>query len=300
MSTVSTQSADAILRRAHSQLIQCKARATPMAVPILIAVACLLGILGACYSEYYSAGIAFKSAFPEMPNDKGLGHELQTLRAPLIFCLLIGSAFLQVVPGRAKTLLDWMTHGVGLSTILLLLFGVGSFMAATIFLTLGGGDEQGMASKTVGIALAVASSVMFALSFVASHGFMGRLFGVIPTISTGIGERLRIKAGERLIRDVEARGADVDSRRVVIAEMEKPDALVRKSAKEAGTITGKYIAATHDLVGSLKAIGDAEIGPNDIRDVPNVPLAGVEARHADLAPYTYQYFYDLILKFTKG
>ncbi len=300
MSNVSNQNADAILRRAHSQLRERKAQATPIAVPILIASASALVIIGACCSEYYSAGIAFKSAFPEMPNDNGLGHELQTLRAPLIFCLLIGSAFLQVVPDRTKKLLDRMTHGIGLWTILLLLFGVGVFMASTIFLTLGSGEEQEAASKTAGFALAVASSVMFALSFVASHGFMGRLFGVIPTISTGIGERLRIKAGERLIRDVEARGADVDSRRAVVADIEKPDALIRKTANEAGTITGKYIAATHDLVESIKAIGDGEIGPNDTRDVPNVPLAGVEARHADLAPYTYQYFYDLILKFTKG
>lgn len=294
MLTITQPSADAVLRRALTQSAALKAQATPITVPILIAGVSTLGILGACFSEFYSAGVGFHAAFPVKSDGTSLAGELMNLRYPIIFCLLAGDVILLAISGRTKKLLDGLTHGLGLGAILMLLFGVGAFMFSATFLTLGNGDDQGFASHFVGLALAVASSAMFGLSFLASHALLGKLFGVVPTIAAGWRERRHIKAGDRLIRDVETRGAHVEVGRNAVAEMDKPDALIRKTANEAGTITGKYQAIAHDLVASRKVLGDAEVSPNDRCDVPNVPLDALERRQADLVPYTYEHFFNLL------
>lgn len=294
MSTETQAGADAILRRGHAQIVGLKAQATRMSVPMLIAGVSTLGVVGACVSEFYSAGIGFHAAFPMKSDGTSLAGELMTLRYPIIFCLLAGDVILHAISGRAKKLLDGVTHGLGLGAIMLLLFGVGAFMFSATFLTLGNGDDQGFSSHLVGLALAVASASMFSLSFLASHALLGKLFGKVPTIATGWRERAHIKAGMRLIREVESRGASVEAGRNAVAEMEKPDALIRKTANEAGSITGKYQAIAHDLVKSRELRGDTEIGPNDESRIPDVPLAALEGRRADLAPYTYEYFFNLL------
>jgi hypothetical protein len=301
MLTVIKTGADAILRRAHPQNVALKAQATPIIVPILIAGVSAFGIAGACISEFYSAGVGFHAAFPVKSDGTSLADELMTLRYPIIFCLLAGDVILHAISGRAKRLLDAVTNGLGLGAILLLLGGVGAFMFSATSLTLGNGEDQTFASGFVGLGLATASTAMFGLSFLACHAFLGKIFGAVPTIVAGLRERAHIRVGEQLIREVEARGAHVETGRAAVAEMEKPGALARKTANEAGTITGKYQAIAHDLVATRKAMGDAEVGPDDVVHVPNnVPLSSIEERQADLAPYTFDYFLNLIIKSTKG
>lgn len=296
MLTVTQAGADAILPRANTQIVGLKAQATRMSVPILIAGVSTLGIAGACFSEYYSAGVGFHAAFPVKTNGQSLADELVSLRLPIIFCLLAGDAILQVVPNRAKAALDGLMHGIGVWAILLLLFGVGAFMFSATFLTLGSAEDVGFASSFVGWALAIASASMFAISFLASHALLGKLFGVVPTIATGWRERAAIKAGERLIREVEADQTRAESIRSTVTEMEKPNALKRKAANEAGSITGKYIAEAHDMVASRKVRGDVELGPDDRSDTPDVPLAALEERYAELKQYSADHFYSLLLK----
>lgn len=285
---------DAILTRAQAELAKLRGQQTPMMVPALIALVCLVAITCACVSEFFSAGIGFQAAFPTKSDGTSLADALMTLRYPIIFCLLAGDVILQSVPNRAKFLLDWLTHSVGVWAILVLLFGVGAFMFSATFVTLGSGDDQGFASHFVGLALGLASAAMFTLSFLATHALMGKLFSVIPVIAKGLAERKHIKAGELAIREVEASRKLAEGLRSAVTELEKPDAIKRRTANEAGAIVGKHIAAAHDMVASAKAMGSAQVEPQDRVEVPRVPLAALEARLADLKAYTSDYFFNLL------
>lgn len=285
---------DAILRRAQSQTATLRGNTTPIAVPSLISSICLIGIICACISEFYSAGVGFHAAFPVKSNGQSLAGELMSLRLPIIFCLLAGDAILQAVPNRAKRVLDAVTHGLGIWAILLLLLGVGAFMFSATFLTLGNGDDQGFASHFIALALGIASASMFTLSFLACHAMLGKLFGAIPIIASGLAQRGKIRAGEMLIRNVEAARTRVEGIRIIVAEMEKPDVLARKAANEAGAIVGTYTAQAHDLVESRKIRGEATLGPDDRSAIPDVPLDALERRYADLKQYTANYFFNLL------
>lgn len=294
MTTQTYTGDDAILRRAQSQLETLKGSATSIAVPSLVGAVCLVGIICACISEYYSAGVGFHAAFPVKSDGESLAGELMSLRLPIIFCLLAGDAILYAIQGRAKRVLDAMTHGLGIWAILLLLLGVGAFMFSATFLTLGTGDDQGFASHFIALALGIASAAMFTLSFLACRAMMGKLFAAVPTIVDGLTERRKIRIGEKLIRAVDAKRVKADAIRNAVADMEKPDALARKAANEAGAIVGNYTAQAHDLVESRKIRGDAELGPADRSAVPDVPLDALERRYADLKQYTADYFFNIL------
>ncbi len=294
MTTSNHAADDAILRRAQSQLETLKGGATPVAVPSLVGGVCLIGIICACISEYYSAGVGFHAAFPVKSNGESLAGELMSLRLPIIFCLLAGDAILYAIQGRAKRVLDAITHGLGIWAILLLLLGVGAFMFSATFLTLGTGDDQGFASHFIALALGVASAAMFTLSFLACHAMMGKLFVAVPVIAQGLTQRRKIRVGETLIRAVEAKRVTAEAHRNTVSDMEKPDALARKTANEAGAIVGTYAAQAHDLVESRKIRGDAALGPDDRSAIPDVPLDALERRYADLKQYTAEYFFNIL------
>lgn len=285
---------DAILRRAQSQTATLKGNTTPIAVPSLVGGICLIGIICACISEYYSAGVGFHAAFPVKSNGESLAGELMSLRLPIIFCLLAGDAILQAVPNRAKRVLDTLTHALGIWAILLLLLGVGAFMFSATFLTLGNGDDQGFASHFIALALGIASAAMFTLSFLACHAMMGKLFAAVPNVVRGMAERLTIRAGVKLIRAVEAKRVQRDAIGNTVFDLEKPDALERKAAHEAGAIVGTYTAQAHDLVETRRIRGDAELGPDDRSAIPDVPLEALERRYADLKQYTADYFFNTL------
>lgn len=294
MSIVTYSGDDAILLRAQSQIATLTGNATAMALPSLVGAICLVGITCACFSEYFSAGVGFHAAFPVKSNGESLAGELMSLRLPIIFCLLAGDAILQAVPNRAKRLLDAITHGLGVWAILLLLFGVGAFMFSATFLTLGNGNDQGFASHFIALALGIASASMFTLSFLACDAMMGRLFSAVPIIMQGFGQRLKIRAGGKLIRAVEAKRVKRDAIQSTVTDMEKPDALAHKAANEAGAIAGKQAAVAHDLVASRKMRGDAELGPADRSSIPDVPLGSLEQRCTDLKRYTAEYFFNIL------
>lgn len=287
--------ADAILRWAETENAKARGAKTQLLVPSLVGFFCLIGVICACISEYYSAGVGFHAAFPVKSNGESLANALMSLRLPIIFCLLAGDAILQAIPNRAKAVLDGITHGLGIWAILLLLFGVGAFMFMATFLTLGNADDVVFASRFVGWALAIASAAMFSLSFLACHAMLGRLFAVIPVVAGGLSQRSTIRAGDALIRTVQTDRAEMESLRNLVSEMEKPDALVRKAANDAGSITGKHIANAHDLMASLKIRGDNALGPDDDTDgVPDVPFAVLEERYAAIKQYTSTYFFNLL------
>jgi hypothetical protein len=294
MTTTIYSGDDAILRRAQSQIATLKGDAQPIALPSLVGIICLAGIICACISEYFSAGVGFHAAFPVKSNGESLAGELMSLRLPIIFCLLAGDAILQAIPNRAKRVLDVLTHGLGIWAILLLLLGVGAFMFSATFLTLGNGDDQGFASHFIALALGIASAAMFTLSFLACHAMMGKLFTAVPTIILGLGQSFKIRTGEKLIRAVEAKQVKAEALRNTVADLEKPDALARMAANEAGAIVGTYTAQAHDLVESRKIRGDAELGPADRSTVPDVPLASLEQRYGDLKQYTATYFFNVL------
>jgi hypothetical protein len=301
MTTMLYTGDDAILRRAQSQIVMLKDNATPITVPSLVAALCLIGIICACISEYYAAGLAFHSAFPVKSDGASLAGELSSLRLPIIVCLLVTTAILHAVPNRAKMVLDWAFHVLGAWGIIILLAAVGVFMLSASLLTLGDGTSLGLSGQFIGLALGVASSLMFGLSYLSAHAMFGKLFVAVPTIVQGLAQRQNIRAGEKLIGAVEAKRATRESIRNDITELEKPDAMARITANEAGAITGKYQAIIHDLVASRKAMGDAEVGPDDVAPPSStVPLGSLEQRQSDLAHYTVQHFFDLILNSTKG
>lgn len=294
MTTKTMPDGDAALRRAAAEIAAKRERMTPIVVPLIIAALCLLGVGGACLSEYYSAGIAFHAAFPTKSDGTGLASELISLRLPIIFCLLLGGVIVRAFSGRAGAAVDGILKTIGFWAILVLLFGIGAFMFASMFLTLGTADDQGFAGHVAGFALAVAGSAMFTLSFCASHLLTGRLIAVVPIIAKGLRERADIRADEALQRETEASAARISVHEATIAEMEKPDALVRKAANEAGAIVGKYIAEAHDLVASRQAVDDDDVDDRDTWDAPRAPLQALQARYDDLKPYTATYFFNLL------
>lgn len=285
---------DAILRRGQSQNATLKGAATPIAVPGLVGILCLIGIICACFSEYYAAGLAFHSAFPVKSDNTSLAGELSSLRLPIIACLLVTTAILHAIPNRAKAVLDWVFHILGAWGILILLAAVGAFMLSASLLTLGGGTDLGLSEQFIGLALGIASSVMFGLSYLSAHAMMGKLFVAVPIIIEGLAQRLKIRTGEKLIRTVEAERVKAEAIRSTFNEMEKHDALARKAANEAGAIVGTYTAQAYDLVESRKIRGDTELGPADRSTVPDVPLAALERRYAALQQYTATYFFNIL------
>jgi len=223
-----------------------------------------------------------------------LANDLISLRYPIIFCLLAGDVVLTVIPSRARAMLDGLIHSLGVGAILSLLFGVGAFMFSATLLTLGADGGQGFAGHLVGLALGVASAAMFTLSFLASHAMMGKLFEVLPVIAAGRAERAQIATGDALVSDLEAQRTRVEGLRATIVEMEQPDLLRRKAANEAGVIVGMNASEAYDLAASRRLRGDKDVEPGDHSEVPDVPLEALEQRYADLAPYTSEYFFNLL------
>jgi hypothetical protein len=283
-----------IVRRALTAIEMRRAQLTPLMLRYLSATFFILIITGACLSEFWSAGVGFHAAFPEKSDGTSLASELLSLRYPIIFCLLAGDVVLNVVPNRLKAVLDGLTHSIAIGAILALLFGVGSFMLCATMLTLDSDGGQGFAGHLVGLSLAIASASMFTLSFTASHAVMGKLFAVLPVIAAGRAERARIAADEALVGELEARRARIEGLRDAIAEMEKPDTLARRAANEAGVIVGMVAAEAYDLAASRRMRGDRIVEPQDHCEVPDVPVDALEQRYADLAPYTADYFFNLL------
>lgn len=286
---------DSILRRALATLEIWRAQATPLLLPYLGVVFPVLFILGACIAEFASSTIGFRAAFPMKSDGTSLASEMMSLRYPIIFTLLAGDVLINAAPNRMKALLDSIIHSIGIGAILVVLFGVGAFMFSATFLTLGDDSGNGFASHLVGFAIALASAVMFTLSFLTTHAMMNQLLAKLPIIAQGRRERARIKAGDGLVRELHARQTRIDTLAGTIAEMEQPDGCKRKAASEAGVITGLAAAEFYDLVASRKAMGDAEVGPDDHVEMPkDVPLAALEQRLADLQRYTSEYFFALL------
>jgi hypothetical protein len=283
-----------VLRRAQASLEASRAQRTPLLLPYLSASFFILLIVGACCSEFYSAGVGFHAAFPTKSDGTSLADDLMSLRYPIIFCLLAGDVVLNAITGPMKAALDRWIHRIAIVAILLLLLGVGAFMFSATLLTLGGEAGQGFAGRFVGLALGIASAGMFTLSFVASHTMIGQLLVVLPKIAAGSTERSRIAAGDAVVSEIEARRTRIESLQATIAELEKPDALRRKAANEAGVITGMVTAELHDLCASRAAMGDAEVEPQDDCQVPDLPLAVLQQRYGDLKLYTSEYFFDVI------
>jgi hypothetical protein len=294
MTTTTYAGDDAILRRAQSQIATLKGSTTSIALPNLVTIVCLIGIICACISEYYAAGLAFHSAFPVKSDNTSLAGELSSLRLPIIVCLLVTTAILHAIPNRAKAVLDWAFHVLGAWGILILLAAVGAFMLSASLLTLDDGTSEGLSGQFIGLALGIASSVMFGLSYLSAHAMMGKLFVAVPIIVEGLAQRQKVRAGEKLIRDVEAKQVKAEAFRNTVADLEKPDALARKAANEAGAIVGTYTAQANDLVESRKIRGDAELGPADRSTVPDVPLEALERRYAALQQYTAAYFFNIL------
>ncbi|WP_067734187.1 hypothetical protein [Novosphingobium naphthalenivorans] len=287
---------DAMLQRASSQLAELASTRTRLLMPSLTAIGCAIGIVAACCAEFYSSGVGFHAAFPMKSDGTSLAAELASLRYPIILALLFGDIMLFAFPNKLKAMLDGLLSMFGVGVILTLMAGIGAFMFAATFLTLGSGDGQGAIGSVLGVALGAASAAMFSLSFLASHAMLGKLFAVMPVIATGWGERQHIAAGKALLRDVHDRQQRIVRYRSIVTDAEVPDALARKAANEAGVIVGMVMADAHDLVDSGAARGDAELGPDDRSDVPDVPQAALEKRLADLETYTADYFFNLLTK----
>jgi hypothetical protein len=293
--TTSTDATDAgILRRIFDQLERCRKQRTPLLLPMIVAICCALGIAGACAAEFFSAGIGFHAAFPMKSDGTSLTPELMSLRWPICFCLLAGDVLLQAVPSYLGVIFNRLLGVIGITACVLLLFGVGTFMFSSTFLTFGSGDGQEFVGHLTGVALGIAAAAMFTLSFLASHTMMAKLFTVFPVIAKGYAERKAIGEGARLVKTLEAHHRHREAIGKTIAEMEQPDALRRKAANEAGVITGMLAAELHDMSESREMRGDAEIRPQDRVDVPDVPLDALERRYADLQRYTADYFFNLL------
>jgi hypothetical protein len=294
MTTTTNMGDSNIESRARNELERRRAQLRPLAVPYAVAGACCVFIGAACVTEFYSAGVGFHAAFPQKSDGTSFADQIMSLRYPIIFCLLAGDVLLQAAPSQASAILNRVIHGIGLGAILMLMVGIGGFIFCAVFLTLGSGDGQGFASHIVGLALGIASAAMFSLSFLGSHTLMGRLFAVVPVIAAGRAERAKIAAGDAVIRDLETHRARVENCRSAVSDMEKPDTLRRRAANEAGTITGMVMAELHDVCASRAAMGDAEVEPQDESEVPDVPLAVLEARAADVERYTADHFLNVL------
>lgn len=285
---------DATLRHARSEIEKRRGQSTALSLPSLMILFCILGILGACCSEIYSAGVGFQAAFPTKSDGTGLAEEMMTLRYPIVFCLLIGGIWLRCVPNQIAAALDRVLNGVGLLVILILLFGIGTFMFSATSLSLGSDDGLGTAGHLVGVTLGAASAAMFALSFLGSHALIGKLVEALPIVANGWAERRKIAAGEALIQSVEGRGKQLQADRSTLADMQKPNVIARKTAVEVGSIVGMVQADFHDLCASRKIRGDTELDVDDLTDVPDVPLAALEQRCKELEPYNFTYFFNLL------
>ena len=296
MSSITTGKGTGV-SRALADIAQRRANLPPFLVPMLVAVACILGVSGALCSEFFSAGVGFNAAFPEKSDGTSLATDLMSLRYPIILCLFFGDVLLQAIPGWFGAILNRLLHGLGFWAILFLLAGIGAFMFSATFLTLGGEEAQGLVGHVMGLALAVASASMFTLSFLTSHALLSKLFTTVPVVAARRAERSRLRADERRIEALDGTSQRADHYASIVAELEAPGALVRKTANEAGVITGMVYAELHDLCASRRAMEDAGMREGDTSDVSaDIPLAVLEQRREDLRPFTADYFVTLLKK----
>lgn len=294
MTTMIHGGSDTVLRRALRALEEQRAKRVPLLLPSVSAVFFILLIIGACFSELVSATIGFNAALPQRSDGTGLAGDMMSLRYSIVFCLLAGDILLNSVPNRVKALLDGVVHSIGAGAVLIVLFGVGAFMACATFLTLGSDGEQGFASHFLGVALGIASAVMFCVSFLANHAMIGKLVKTLPVIADGLRDRAQIASGDKVVGELEVGQVRIDGLRQTIAEMEKLDALRWTAANEAGVIVGMVASEVHDMVASRKVRGDRALEPQDISEVPDVPLDALEQRYNDLKQYTASYFFNLL------
>ncbi len=293
---------DAILRRGHAAAEDTRAKLASMTMSYLIAVGCGLGILIAACMEVFSATVGFRAAFPTLSDGTSLADAIMPMAYAIGFYMLLGSVLLSGIIARFGRGIGWLLDGLGLIAIVVMLLAIGLFMFSATFQTVGDGDGQDVFTMLAGFsgpALGLMCASLFTVSFLAAHKLAALLLKRLEVITGGRAERAKLAALDKAIATVGDDQRRVESGRHSVAELAKPDALRWKAASEAGRIVGPVIAQAHELCASRNMMGDTELGPDDVSDIPELSPAALiqlEKLLADLKQYTTQHFFNLLKK----
>lgn len=282
----------AIMARAQVGLEAARSDAEPLGLHYFKASASLIGIAAASTAELLAVTLAMSAQFPILSDGQDLGASMRQIGYAIPLYMGFGHIVLRPIAdsvgGRIKSVLG----GIGVVPVLGMFAGMAVFMFAATAQSAGGEDAQGLFSNLSGPALGLACGSLFGVSFLASNTLAGKFLSSLKAIFGGRVARAAIAdiAGEVAAADeyrtrMAALGRD-------IAEREKPERLRHKAATEAGSIVGMVAAEAHDLHVSRQVRGDAELGPDDQSECPDLPVEVFDRHQQYLKQLTTQYFLD--------
>lgn len=281
----------AILMRAQSGLEADRAKAEPQGPHAFRASASLIGIAAAAIAELLAVTLAMDAQFPVLSDGQDLGASLRQIGYAIPLYMMFGHIVLRPVADQANGLVKRALGGLGIVPVLGMFAGMAVFMFASTAQSTGD-DAEGLLSSLSGPALGLACGSLFGVSFLASNALAGEFLTSVRGLFAGRAQRMKIADIERELMAVDDCRVRLDTSRREIAEREKPSALQHKAASEAAGIVGMVAAEAHDLHIAREVRGDAELGPDDISAVPDMPVEVFQRHQQYLKQLNRRYFLD--------
>ena len=253
-------------------------------------------------TEVVSAKLALNLVYPATSVGESLADVFAGLPYTLAAYFVLGHLVIGSFSGRLATGVNRMLNGLAAVSILVMLLGMGLFSLSGTLLTVeDSGDASAMPDMLAAIpslALGALFSCLLVISFKAAHSLMGKLLAKLEIIFSAHDAREEVADLDREISTSNALTAKIENERREIAEMEKPDVLLRRVAGEMARIVGNVTSQAHGAVMARRAfegvdLNDSDEVPEHLRDIP-LPL--LEQVLADLKQYTPAYFANLLKK----